>query len=126
VTRRLGLLPAEVEGACQGHEGTGNAEAVTARAAKGHPLQASCRPYIRQPANPMPLLRIILRAICRLAFSLQAWQPILTPKWVVCVFLLIGIPFIIIGFVCKAASDSVGERIHRPALDCRAAQHRLR
>jgi hypothetical protein len=40
---------------------------------------------------------------------LKAWQPILTPKWVVCVFLLIGIPFIIIGFVCKAASDSVVE-----------------
>jgi hypothetical protein len=37
----------------------------------------------------------------------QAWQPILTPKWVILTFLIIGIPFIIIGFVLKNASDKV-------------------
>lgn len=38
---------------------------------------------------------------------LPAWQPILTPRWVVATFLLIGIPFVILGFVLKAASDGV-------------------
>lgn len=38
---------------------------------------------------------------------LQAWQPILTPQWVIITFLIIGIPFVIIGFVLKAASDKV-------------------
>lgn len=40
---------------------------------------------------------------------LKAWQPMLTPKWVVITFLLIGIPFVIIGFVLKGASDNVVE-----------------
>jgi hypothetical protein len=38
---------------------------------------------------------------------LKAWQPILTPKWVVITFLSIGIPFVIIGFLLKNASDAV-------------------
>lgn len=38
---------------------------------------------------------------------LKAWQPILTPKWVVVTFLTIGIPFVIIGFLLKNASDAV-------------------
>lgn len=40
---------------------------------------------------------------------LKAWQPILTPKWVIFTFLIIGIPFVIIGFVLKTASDNVVE-----------------
>lgn len=40
---------------------------------------------------------------------LKAWQPILTPKWVVISFLCIGIPFLIIGLVCKNANDAVVE-----------------
>lgn len=32
---------------------------------------------------------------------LKAWQPILTPKWVIITFLAIGIPFIIIGVLLK-------------------------
>lgn len=42
---------------------------------------------------------------------LKAWQPILTPKWVVATFLIIGVVFIPIGFVLKGASDSVVEKI---------------
>jgi hypothetical protein len=34
---------------------------------------------------------------------MKAWQPILTPKWVIITFLVIGIPFVIIGFLLKAA-----------------------
>lgn len=38
---------------------------------------------------------------------LKAWQPILTPKWVVISFGIVGIIFLPIGIVLKAASDSV-------------------
>lgn len=40
---------------------------------------------------------------------LKAWQPILTPKWVVITFLVIGIPFVAIGFWLKSVSDNVVE-----------------
>mmetsp|Transcript_17628 Transcript_17628/g.23218 ORF Transcript_17628/g.23218 Transcript_17628/m.23218 type:complete len:379 (+) Transcript_17628:141-1277(+) len=40
---------------------------------------------------------------------LKAWQPILTPKWVISIFLAIGTIFIVIGVVLKQASDSVVE-----------------
>jgi len=42
---------------------------------------------------------------------LKAWQPILTPKWVVVTFVTIGIPFVIIGFLLKNASDMVGTSV---------------
>ena len=38
---------------------------------------------------------------------LKAWQPILTPKWVVATFLVVGVIFIPTGFILKGASDSV-------------------
>jgi hypothetical protein len=40
---------------------------------------------------------------------LPSWQPILTPQGVIIAFLIVGIPFIILGFVCRAASDAVTE-----------------
>lgn len=40
---------------------------------------------------------------------LKAWQPILTPRWVVLTFLIIGAPFIAIGYFLKVASDNVIE-----------------
>lgn len=40
---------------------------------------------------------------------LKAWQPILTPKWVVATFLVVGVIFIPTGFILKGASDSVVE-----------------
>jgi hypothetical protein len=40
---------------------------------------------------------------------LKAWQPILTPTWVVVTFLAVGVIFVPIGFILKAASDSVVE-----------------
>jgi hypothetical protein len=57
----------------------------------------------------------------------QAWQPILTPKWVIITFLLIGIPFIIIGFVLKNASDGVGsKKKHKRERDARRRAPRAR
>lgn len=44
-------------------------------------------------------------ALARL--PVQAWQPILTPRWVVITFLLVGVPFVAIGFWLKWASDRV-------------------
>jgi hypothetical protein len=38
---------------------------------------------------------------------LKAWQPILTPKWVIISFCVVALVFIPIGFVLVAASDSV-------------------
>lgn len=46
--------------------------------------------------------------------KLKAWQPILTPKWVVATFLVVGVIFIPLGFVLKGASDSV----RRAAVGC--------
>ena len=40
---------------------------------------------------------------------LKAWQPILTPKWVIGTFLVIGIIFVPLGVELKAASDAVVE-----------------
>eukprot|EP01138_Halocafeteria_seosinensis_P016365 gb/GECG01016696.1/.p1 GENE.gb/GECG01016696.1/~~gb/GECG01016696.1/.p1 ORF type:complete len:347 (+),score=35.19 gb/GECG01016696.1/:1-1041(+) len=40
---------------------------------------------------------------------LKAWQPILTPRWIVAAFFIIGIVFIPVGVVLKRASDSVVE-----------------
>ena len=40
---------------------------------------------------------------------LKAWQPILTPAWVIGTFVVIGIAFVPIGAVLLAASDSVVE-----------------
>ena len=40
---------------------------------------------------------------------LPAWQPILTPAWVIGTFLCIGLPFLAIGSVLKGESDSVVE-----------------
>ena len=47
---------------------------------------------------------------------LKAWQPILTPKWVVVTFLTIGIPFVIIGFLLKNASDAVSGELDAGAV----------
>jgi hypothetical protein len=38
---------------------------------------------------------------------LKAWQPILTPKWVVGTFVLIGVVFVPIGIALLSTSDSV-------------------
>jgi hypothetical protein len=38
---------------------------------------------------------------------LKAWQPILTPLWVVGIFIAIGAVFIPVGIACLAASNSV-------------------
>lgn len=40
---------------------------------------------------------------------LRAWQPILTPTWVIVTFLAVGIPFIGIGIGLKLVSDGVVE-----------------
>jgi len=40
---------------------------------------------------------------------LKAWQPILTPKWVVISFIIVGVIFVPIGIGLKLASDSVVE-----------------
>jgi hypothetical protein len=40
---------------------------------------------------------------------LHAWQPILTPAWVIGTFLLIGCIFVPIGIVLKSQSDAVVE-----------------
>ncbi len=40
---------------------------------------------------------------------LKAWQPILTPKWVIATYALVGIVFIPIGAALKAASDNIAE-----------------
>lgn len=40
---------------------------------------------------------------------LRAWQPILTPTWVIATFLAVGIPFIAIGIGLKVVSDGVVE-----------------
>lgn len=44
---------------------------------------------------------------------MKAWQPILTPKWLILSFLIIGIPFVIIGFLLKGASDAVVEYVQQ-------------
>jgi len=38
---------------------------------------------------------------------LRAWQPLLTPPWVIATFLVIGVLFVIIGGVCVASSNMV-------------------
>ena len=38
---------------------------------------------------------------------LKAWQPILTPRWVIISFLIVAVVFLPIGFILRAASDSV-------------------
>lgn len=40
---------------------------------------------------------------------LPSWQPLLTPNWVILIFLVIGVTFIGIGIGIKSASDSVVE-----------------
>ena len=40
---------------------------------------------------------------------LKAWQPILTPWWVIGTFTVVGIVFVALGSVLKAASDDVVE-----------------
>ena len=41
--------------------------------------------------------------------KLTAWQPILTPKWIICVFAIIGTLFMPLGIVLKLAADNVVE-----------------
>lgn len=41
--------------------------------------------------------------------KLKAWQPILTPTWVVCTFMVIAIVFLPVGGILFAASDNVVE-----------------
>jgi hypothetical protein len=41
---------------------------------------------------------------------LKAWQPILTPRWVIGTFILIGIVFVPIGISLKVGSDSLFEQ----------------
>lgn len=40
---------------------------------------------------------------------LKAWQPILTPWWVIGTFAVVGVIFVVLGSVLKAASDGVVE-----------------
>ena len=42
---------------------------------------------------------------------LAAWQPILTPTWVIGTFLIIGLIFLPVGIVLKAQSDAVAEQV---------------
>ena len=41
--------------------------------------------------------------------KLTAWQPILTPKWIICAFAIIGTIFIPLGVVLKVTADGVVE-----------------
>lgn len=55
---------------------------------------------------------------------LKAWQPILTPLWVILTFVAIGIMFIPIGIVLKVQSDNVFEKVvyydsPTPDVNCR-------
>jgi len=52
---------------------------------------------------------------------LRAWQPILTPKWVILTFLIIGIAFIPIGAAVLAASGDVVEVEQRYDAVCGSA-----
>ena len=45
----------------------------------------------------------------RLARWMQAWQPILTPKWVIGTFFVVGLIFIPIGIAILSASSKVVE-----------------
>lgn len=38
---------------------------------------------------------------------LRAWQPILTPRWIIASFFALGIIFVPVGVVLKQASDDV-------------------
>ena len=38
---------------------------------------------------------------------LKAWQPILTPNWVIGTFLIVGVIFVPVGLSLKAESDNV-------------------
>ncbi|EKU22651.1 transmembrane protein 30a, partial [Nannochloropsis gaditana CCMP526] len=40
---------------------------------------------------------------------LPAWQPILTPKWVIITFTLVGLIFVPLGIVLKIQSDAIVE-----------------
>lgn len=40
--------------------------------------------------------------------KLKAWQPILTPNWVIGTFAVVGLIFIPIGIVLHTASENVG------------------
>ena len=40
---------------------------------------------------------------------LKAWQPILTPYWVIVTFSAVGVLFVALGFACRAASAAVVE-----------------
>jgi len=48
---------------------------------------------------------------------LRAWQPLLTPPWVIGTFFTVAAVFLIIGGVCLAASQSVVEIEHRYDVD---------
>lgn len=55
---------------------------------------------------------------------LKAWQPILTPLWVILTFVVIGVCFIPIGIVLRSSANSVFEQIvvydsTHPDVDCR-------
>ena len=66
-------------------------------------------PPAPDPSRPLPGPAAIAADSDLYQQRLPAWQPILTPKWVVATFLLVGVPFVIIGAVCKNASDAVVE-----------------
>jgi len=49
---------------------------------------------------------------------LKAWQPLLTPPWVIGMFMLVGLVFIPIGIVIFSASNSVVEVSQRYDMQC--------
>jgi hypothetical protein len=59
---------------------------------------------------------------------LKAWQPILTPLWVIMTFTIIGIIFIPIGIVLKSEADGIYEQVivydsTRPDVNCTISQN---
>ena len=59
--------------------------------------------------------------------KLKAWQPILTPNWVIGTFALVGLIFIPIGIILRIESDNVCYVLNIPycvLLDVKLIYHR--
>ncbi|XP_063946912.1 ALA-interacting subunit 1 isoform X7 [Daucus carota subsp. sativus] len=50
--------------------------------------------------------------------ELSAWKPILTPGWVIAIFIILGVVFILIGLLAFYASVHVEELVERYDVDC--------
>lgn len=50
--------------------------------------------------------------------ELPAWKPILTPGWVISIFILLAVVFIPIGLISFSASEHVEEIVERYDMDC--------